>query len=220
MKQTVHFHYAMAQFLYFGLMPSFRLRKMSTEFVYFRLMPSFRLQEGFPNFLNLALVLGALFFVVEAKLAKLALEMLGALFFVMEAKLEELALEMLDPRNFFWNGSVQPANRSGKQIGFSRFRSSRRVRYVPFVSFLRRCTGASIGLGNQSAIKFDYFCGDTSIDQLVNREMGMASSHCYQRRRAVYFRIGQTNEAGNSPQFGFRVFEKQIVMSNEPLLLA
>src|SRR6266576_657587 len=179
MKKTVHFHYAMAQFLCFGLMPSFRLRKMSTEFLYlglmpsfrlrkmgteflyFGLMPSFRLQEGFPNFLNLALVLRALFFVVEAKLAKLALEMLGALFFVMEAKLEELALEMLDPCNFFWNGSIQPANRSG----------------------------------NQSAIKADHFSGDTSVDQLVNREMGVAPLRCYQRRRAVYFPIGQTDEA-------------------------
>src|SRR6266576_530133 len=198
MKKTVHFHYAMAQFLcfglmpsfrlrkmsteclYFGLMPSFRLRKMDTEFLYFSLMPSFRLQEGFPNSLNLALVL-------------------GALFFVMEAKLEELALEMLDPRNFFWNGSIQPANRSGKQIGFSRFRRSRSLRYLSFVSFLRRCTGALIGLGNQSAIKFDHFCGDASIDQLVNREMGVASLGCYQHRRAVYFLIGQTDEPHNSP---------------------
>src|SRR6266576_6770203 len=217
MKKTVHFHYAMAQFLCFGLMPSFRLRNMRTgslhfglipsfrlremgiEFLYFGLMPSFRLQEGFPNFLNLALVLGALFFVVEAKLAKLVLEMLGALSFVMEAKLEELALEMLDPRNFFWNGSIQPANRSGKQIGFSRFRRSRSLRYLSFVSFLRRCTGALIGLGNQSAIKFDHFCGDVSIDQLVNREMGVASLGCYQHRRAVYFLIGQTDEPHNSP---------------------
>src|SRR6266481_5869892 len=199
MKQTVHFHYAMAQFLYFGLMLSFRLRKMGTEFLYFGLMPSFRLQEGFPNFLNLALVLRALVFVVEAKLAKLALEMLGALFFVLEAKLEELALEMFDPCNFFWNGSIQPANRSGKQIGFCRFRSSRSLRYPGFVSFLGRCTDASIGLGNQSAIKVDHFSGDTSVDQLVNREMGVAPLRCYQRRRAVYFPIGQTDEPHNSP---------------------
>jgi hypothetical protein len=64
------------------------------------------LDNAIAQFLNLALKLGALFFVVESKLAKLVLEMLGAFFFVLEVKLEELALEMRDPRNLFRNESI------------------------------------------------------------------------------------------------------------------
>ena len=81
--------------------------------------------ERLPSFLNLALILGALFFMVKLKLAKLALETLGALSFVVEVKLEKLALKMLDACNSLWNGSIQPAHRAGKQIGSFRFRSSR-----------------------------------------------------------------------------------------------
>ena len=47
--------------------------------------------------------------------------------------------------------------------------------------------------------------------------MGVASSGCYQRCGAFYFRIVQANELRNSPQFRFRVLEKEIVMSDEPL---
>ena len=50
--------------------------------------------------------------------------------------------------------------------------------------------------------------------------MGVAPSFGYQRGCTGYFGIGQTNEVHNSPQFPFRVFEKEIVMSNKPLLLA
>ena len=54
----------MAELLDFGLVPSFHLRKTIAQ-----------LLEGFPSFLNLALILSALLFVVEAKLAQLAFEM-------------------------------------------------------------------------------------------------------------------------------------------------
>jgi hypothetical protein len=199
----------MAQLLDFGLVPSFRLRKAVAQ-----------LLEGFPNFLNLALMLSALLFVVQAKLAELAFEMLGALFFVLDVKLEELALEMLNPGNPFWNGSIQPAHRSGKKIGFSRFRSLQSVRYVGLLPFARRCDGAAIGLGNQSPIKFDHFCRNAGIDHFVNREMGVASLRFYQRRGAVDFPIGQTGEMRYSPQFSLRISEKEIVVSNEPLVPA
>ena len=41
-----------------------------------------------------------------------------------------------------------------------------------------------------NAIKFDYFGGGASIDQLVNGEMGMTSSAFYQSRSALDVGIG------------------------------
>jgi hypothetical protein len=111
-----------------GVEKLIHLRNAIAELRDFGLVPSFGLRKAIPNFLNLALILSALFFVVEAKLAELAFEMLGALFFVLEVELEELALEMLNPRNPFWNGSIQAAHCSGKKIGFSPVRGSRSVR--------------------------------------------------------------------------------------------
>ena len=133
---------------------------------------------------------------------------------------KELALKMLDLRNPFWHGSIQSAHCSGQQIRLLPLRSLRSGRYFFFVPFALRYTNASIDLGKQSAIQFDQFRRDPSIDHLVNREMGVAPSLGYQRSCTGYFRIGQTNEIRNSPQFAFRVFEKEIVMSNKLLLLA
>jgi hypothetical protein len=116
-KKLIQLCNAMAQLLDFGFMPSLRLRKATAQ-----------LLEGFPNFLNLALILSALLFVVEAKLAELAFEMLSARFFVLEVELAELAFEMLDPRNPFWNGSIQAAHCSGNKIHFSPVRGLRSVR--------------------------------------------------------------------------------------------
>ena len=48
--------------------------------------------------------------------------------------------------------------------------------------------------------------------------MDVASSRCYQGRGATYLCVGQTNEIRDSPQFEFRLLEKEIVMGNESLL--
>src|SRR6266576_3669457 len=89
---------------------------------------------------------------------------------------------------------------------------ARRFGLLP-LSFSRR-------LGNQRAIKFNYFTSDTSIDQVLNREVSMPPSLCYKRSGFLHFGIGQTSEMYNAPQFRFCVFEKQIVMRDQALLLA
>src|SRR5438270_7351405 len=133
---------------------------------------------------------------------------------------KELALKMLDLCNPFWHGSIQSAHCSAQQIRLLPLSSLRSGRCFFFVPFALRYTNAWIDLGKQSAIQFDQFRRDPSIDHLVNCEMGVAPSLGYQRSCTGYFRIGQTNEIRNSPQFRFRVFEKEIVMSNKLLLLA
>ena len=50
--------------------------------------------------------------------------------------------------------------------------------------------------------------------------MSMPPSLCYERSGFLHFGIGQTSEMCNAPQFRFCVFEKQIVMRDQPLLLA
>jgi hypothetical protein len=55
---------------------------------------------------------------------------------------------------------------------------------------------------------------------VLNREMSVASSLFYQRRCVMHACMRQASELRNSPQFGFCVVEKQIVVSNKPLLLS
>src|SRR6266567_3932244 len=113
-----------AEFLDLGFVANFGLRKMGAEFLDLRLVPSFGLRKMGVEFLDFSLV------------ASLRLR-------------KEFALEMLDLRNSFWNEGIQPAHRSGKQVGLVRLRSLQGR--GPFVPSSRRC------LGNQSAIKFDHF---------------------------------------------------------------
>ena len=50
--------------------------------------------------------------------------------------------------------------------------------------------------------------------------MSMPPSLCYERSGLLHFGIGQTSEMRNASQFRFHVFKKQIVMRDQPLLLA
>jgi hypothetical protein len=102
-KKLIHLCNAMAQLLDFRLVPSFRLRKVGVEFLDLRSVPSFCLRKMSAEFLHFGPVAGF-------RLRK------------------ELALEMLDPRNPFWNGSIQAAHCPGKKIGFSPVRGLRSVR--------------------------------------------------------------------------------------------
>ena len=115
MEKLIHLRNAIAELLDFGLVPSFRLRKMGTEFLDLRLVPSFGLRKASVEFRGLRFVPGF-------GLLKVGVELLDFGLVTGFCLRKELALEMLDPRNPFWNGSIQAADRSGKQIGFSRFR--------------------------------------------------------------------------------------------------
>jgi hypothetical protein len=52
--------------------------------------------------------------------------------------------------------------------------------------------------------------------KLFNGEMGVTSSAFYQSRNALDVGIGEASEARDSPKFRFGVFEKRIVLNDEP----
>ena len=98
--------------------------------------------------------------------------------------LQELAVKLLDLRNPFWNEGIYPGDSSGKQVGLGRLPGLLSLGRPSFV------TCPSRGLGDQSAIKFDYFRSDAGIDQVLKREMSVTSSLFYQRGCAGYLPIG------------------------------
>ena len=108
------------ELLDFDLVSSFRLRQVGAEFLDLGLVPSFRLLKAGVELLDLRFVAS-----FELKVAKLSSSTALMTGFCLR---KELAIKMLDLRNPFWNEGIQPAHCSGKQIGFSRFRSFRNRR--------------------------------------------------------------------------------------------
>src|ERR1044071_857195 len=97
---------------------------------------------------------------------------------------QQVLKKMLNLSNTFRDEGIEPADGSWKQIRFGKLLS---VGDGHCPSSYWRC------LGNQSAINIDYFRSDAGIDQVLDREMSVAPSRLYQRRRVFYGRVRQTN---------------------------
>src|SRR5581483_6262576 len=115
----------------------------------------------------------------------------------------------------FWHERVEPTDGARQQVsGVVGEAGSCGIAYFLVVLWFSRCR-----FGSQVSVKVDHLRGDPGIHEVVDREMSVASSLCYQLRRSGYFRPGQTDKLRDASQFGLRILEEQIVMSNKAVVL-
>src|ERR1051326_8508858 len=144
----------------------------------------------------------------------MASQLLDLLFVASFCLREELPVEMLNLRDLFRNKSVDPANRSGEQLGLIRLAATGGWSLCELCFVACRC------FATQCAIKFDDLCGDAGIDQRVDGNVRMTSSPRHGRSGMAHCGVWQMKKLRNSAEFRFGIFEKRIVMSNEPLFVS